>query len=193
MFYLILARDSKNGIGKDGKLPWRLKKDMQFFKKITTSKDLAETEQEFGLQSSILRTSITRNSIIMGRKTYFSIPEKYRPLPGRYNIVLTSSEDFVCGPDVQSIGSVDVLKSFESYGKQDYYQFIAGGSSVYNEFFSLKETTRIYLTEVAGDFKCDTFINDFPEEFKEISCSEDFVENDITFRFKLFQRQAINL
>jgi len=64
-FSIVIAVDDKNGIGKEGALAWSIKEDMQFFKHITTN------TQKKGKQ----------NAVIMGRKTWESIPEKYRPLP----------------------------------------------------------------------------------------------------------------
>ena len=63
----ILAIDSKNGISKNGVIPWKSKKDMSFFYNVTK-----------------------RNVVIMGKNTYFSIPQEYRPLKNRLNIVYTS-------------------------------------------------------------------------------------------------------
>ena len=73
-FDIIVAFGSKDrGIGVTGGLPWRLRQDMNFFKTKTT-----ETKDSF-----------KRNCCIMGRTTYYSIPEKFRPLPNRLNIVLS--------------------------------------------------------------------------------------------------------
>lgn len=83
---VIVATTSRGGIGKDGALPWTLPEDMAHFKKVTTA-----------LPPGVVDRS---NAVIMGRKTWESIPEKFRPLPGRINVVLTKAcEDlnmFVC-------------------------------------------------------------------------------------------------
>ena len=68
----ILACTKKGGIGLNGKLPWRIKEDMMLFKKITTT----------------TAATISQNAVIMGRKTWESIPKKFRPLPNRINIIL---------------------------------------------------------------------------------------------------------
>jgi len=73
---LIVCATKTNGIGQAGKLPWRLKEDMKFFKHLTT---LAPPEQ--------------KNVVIMGRKTWQSIPEKFRPLSNRINIVVSRQTD----------------------------------------------------------------------------------------------------
>jgi dihydrofolate reductase len=62
---IILAVDKENGIGKQGNLPWKLKSDMIYFREVTTT--------------TLQKDKI--NAIIMGRKTWESIPEKFRPLP----------------------------------------------------------------------------------------------------------------
>ena len=72
-FSIILAVDEKNGLGKDNDLAWRISADLKYFKKITAStKDFSNT-----------------NAVVMGRKTWESIPQKYRPLPYRINCVLS--------------------------------------------------------------------------------------------------------
>ena len=69
---VVVAATRKGGIGKDGGLPWRIPADMAFFKQVT----LAAAEGR-------------RNAVVMGRKTWESIPAKFRPLPGRLNVVLS--------------------------------------------------------------------------------------------------------
>lgn len=74
-FNAIFATDSERGFALDGnELPWRISKDMKYFKNVTSGDD-----------------STKRNIVIMGRKTWESIPEKFRPLPNRINIILSSS------------------------------------------------------------------------------------------------------
>lgn len=72
---LIVACTASNGIGKNGNLPWRLSKEMGYFARVTTSTPANK-----------------RNAVIMGRKTWESIPDKFRPLKERINIVVTSRD-----------------------------------------------------------------------------------------------------
>jgi dihydrofolate reductase len=79
---LIVAATRDNGIGINGNLPWRIKKDMDFFKNLTSS---------LGMQEAPILGKTVINVTIMGRVTWESIPAKFRPLPGRLNIVLSRS------------------------------------------------------------------------------------------------------
>lgn len=69
---LIVCATKSNGIGQSGRLPWRLKHDMNFFKHVTT-----------------LAAPTRKNVVVMGRKTWESIPERFRPLSNRINIVIS--------------------------------------------------------------------------------------------------------
>ncbi|XP_059141203.1 dihydrofolate reductase-like [Physella acuta] len=71
---IIVAACNNNGIGIEGRLPWRLKSDMSFFKQITLRTQDAEK----------------KNAVIMGKNTWLSIPSKFRPLVGRINVVLST-------------------------------------------------------------------------------------------------------
>ena len=88
-FALIVAADRNGGIGTLNSLPWKLSGDMKFFRLVTTG----------ALGSSVLDRIVVHpdakeNAVIMGRKTWDSIPAKFRPLPGRFNIVLSRNEQF---------------------------------------------------------------------------------------------------
>ena len=76
-FSIIVAATSNLGIGKNNQLPWRLNGDMQTFKRIT----------------SVSPSNDCINVVIMGRKTYESIPLKFRPLSNRINIILSRNPD----------------------------------------------------------------------------------------------------
>jgi hypothetical protein len=80
----IVACTRDGGIGKEGKLPWKLSGDMAYFKRVTL-----DTEDVPG----------ARNAVIMGRKTWESIPNSFRPLPGRLNVVLSRNPKSINLPD----------------------------------------------------------------------------------------------
>ncbi|KAE9586633.1 putative dihydrofolate reductase, Thymidylate synthase [Lupinus albus] len=80
-YQVVVAATRDMGIGKDGILPWRLPSDLKYFKEITT------TTADPG----------KKNAVVMGRKSWESIPLAYKPLPGRLNVVLTRSGSIVRG------------------------------------------------------------------------------------------------
>jgi len=110
---LILAVDEKNGIGKNNDLAWRIKADMLYFKDITTA---TQNENK-------------QNAVIMGRKTWESIPEKFRPLPKRKNIVL-SRQYFD-----ETLSFTSIESALAELEKDDEVEniFIIGGAQIYNE------------------------------------------------------------
>ncbi|HEX8515577.1 MAG TPA: dihydrofolate reductase [Bacteroidia bacterium] len=143
MISLIVAVGENNVIGKDNKLIWHLPADMKFFKEKTTG-----------------------HCIITGRKNYESIPEKFRPLPNRTNIIITRQDDYKA-PGAIVVNSVDAaLERAKATGDEEI--FIIGGAEIFRQ--SLHFTDRIYLTVIYHFFEGDVF---FPEidmkEWKEIS------------------------
>ena len=93
-YQVVVAATRNMGIGKDGKLPWNLPSDLKFFKELTIS------TSDPG----------KKNAVVMGRKTWESIPLKYRPLPGRLNLVLTRSGSL----DIATVENVVVCGSMLS-------------------------------------------------------------------------------
>lgn len=93
-YQVVVAATREMGIGKDGVLPWKLLGDLKFFKELTVStSDPAK-----------------KNAVIMGRKTWESIPVKSRILPGRLNVILTRSGSF----DFATVENVVICGSMQS-------------------------------------------------------------------------------
>ncbi|RRT46746.1 hypothetical protein B296_00048318 [Ensete ventricosum] len=171
-YQVVVAATQDMGIGKDGSLPWKLPSDLKFFKEVTmTTSDPSK-----------------RNAVIMGRKTWESIPPQNRPLPGRLNVVLTRSGSFdiataenilMCG----SLSSALELLAATPYCLSIERVFVIGGGQVLRYFFflcTLKELCillehliyspccrealnapgceAIHLTDIETSFQCDTFI-----------------------------------
>lgn len=191
------------GIGFKGQLPWSLKQEMKYFRKLTTSTfDENKT-----------------NAVIMGRKTYYSIPPKFRPLKGRLNVVLTRhheklTEEMKAELEANSNLRVSsslphTLQMLEQSGDSIEEIFIIGGAEVYNQL--MKENSdlidAIYLTEVkyGNQLEMDAFFNldtkvwckspddKLVEYLKSKKLDEEFttcnnVENEFTYDFTLWEK-----
>lgn len=167
-FACIVAADLNNGIGFQGKLPWpTIPEDFRFFKE-TTMQTIAPFKQ---------------NAVIMGRKTWDSIPEKFRPLPDRLNIVVSSTLQLPPDRALQ-MSSVDEAVRFASAVKNIENTYVIGGANVYAYAFDHPLCARIYLTRINKIFEADVFIPAFTDRFKferEIKIGE---HNGLEYRFE---------
>tara|TARA_B100000902_G_C27201327_1_gene859214 strand:+ start:457 stop:963 length:507 start_codon:yes stop_codon:yes gene_type:complete len=128
---LIVAASENNIIGKENDLPWNLPDDMLFFKKKTLG-----------------------STVIMGRKNYLSIPQKYRPLPNRFNIVLTTNPSFLA-KECLVLNSLE--EAINTGKKRDEDVFIIGGGTLYRYALQKKLIDVIYLTRIHAVIKGDTY------------------------------------
>jgi dihydrofolate reductase len=127
---LIAALAKNRTIGKNNDLPWHLPDDMKYFMQTTKG-----------------------HYVIMGRKNYDSIPEKFKPLPNRTNIVVTRKKNFIA-PGCIVVNSLDEGINLAKDANEKEV-FIIGGAEIYN--LSLSVATRLYLTEINGNIEGDTF------------------------------------
>lgn len=167
-FDIVVAVDSENGIGKNNSIPWRLPADLRYFKKLTTS--AAPGKQ---------------NAVIMGRKTWESLPPKSCPLKDRLNIVLSSKTISLPEGVVQARSLRDALHL--ACTKDVDRCFVIGGGKVYEEALRLDELNSVYLTQVYGNFDCDVF---FPVDTRltVIDESSRNEENGISFAYRTLRR-----
>ncbi|KAG9674861.1 Peroxin-3, partial [Aureobasidium melanogenum] len=177
---LIVATTAKNGIGKNGTLPWpMLKKEMAYFARVTKrvpgaasmpdTSLLAETSSQLSDSSEVAATANIQppqNVVVMGRKTWESIPPKFRPLPQRTNVVISRSkkldgvgEDVVVGDSISSALSTLVAKVKEGQAAPLGRVFVIGGAAIYKQALDMEQAKSILLTRVEGEWDCDT---DFP-------------------------------
>lgn len=149
--HLIVAMEPNYGIGYNNKIPWRIKEDLKLFKAITTS----------------VQKYDSKNIVVMGRKTWDSIPEKYKPLPNRINVVLsttmTLSKEFTDKyPDTFVFSDFENMEKFlENKFLLDYENiFFIGGKSIYEyalnthcDFVHISHVKKIYKTDVQFPFE----------------------------------------
>ena len=156
---LIVAMDSKRGIGKNNDLMWHLPADMNFFKETT------------------------RNQIVvMGRKNYDSIPEKYRPLPNRLNVILTRNKGFKAENCLVFNSLNECLDHFKD--EKERKVFIIGGGEIYKMARDSNVLNEMYITYVDGFFDADTFFPEFDEnKWKNQIISEQSIDEKHKYGF----------
>ena len=165
-FAVIACVDNKNGIGKDGTIPWDSPSDRKFFSLVTTGTGYADKY----------------NVVLMGRKTYESLPARFKPLPNRINIILSrsingiqimnaktenstvsqkqSSNGFINASSTQlPIVYVNSLTSALEWVSANETicekLFICGGQDIYEEALLHPLCRTVYLNHITGDYKCD--------------------------------------
>ncbi len=171
-FSIIVATDLQRCIGVGGQLPWKLKADLKHFQEITT-----ETSDP-----------AKQNAVIMGRKTWDSLPERSRPLSKRLNVVLSRSA-LVLPEGVLAEASLDAALEELGHRAKIEQAFVIGGGSVYAEAIGHPACRRIYLTEIQTTVAGDTFFPAIPEMFRQVSASETLAEGQLSFRYLVFERQ----
>ncbi len=141
---IIVAATHNRVIGKDNDLIWNLPVDMNFFK-----------EQTKGFP------------VIMGRKNYESIPHKYRPLPGRKNIILSRQSDY---PVAEGVTVATELKGALERAEEEGSDkaFIIGGGQIYSAALEAGLVDRMLITWVDTALDGDAFFPEFEEEDWEI-------------------------
>lgn len=150
---VLVAMDTNRGIGINNQLPWHIPEDLIRFKQQTTGQ-----------------------AIIMGRKTWESLPKA--PLPNRLNIVLSRNPDAfnVPVPVVSTLAAG--IRTAQEAGVSTTY--IIGGATVYQQTIQEKIATQLIITQVSGSWECDTHFPD-PEPFYQLDHVEDrFVSQSIT-------------
>jgi len=159
---LVVAHDKNRWIGKDNKIPWKIAEDMAFFKTLTSG-----------------------HVCVMGKNTWESLPNKFRPLPNRKNVVVSSS--YKNNPDLllKSIYNLDAFDDvwnvqtpkdaieISKINWPDKEIFIIGGSEIYKYFIENDFLDRMFITEVNLDVEGDTKFPNFDEskwDVQQIRC-----------------------
>ncbi|KAI1315318.1 hypothetical protein EDD11_000979 [Mortierella claussenii] len=109
-FAIVVAADLANGIGLRGGLPWRLRKDMAFFAKLTSKVVLEQGQEQHQDHAAITRV----NACIMGRRTWESIPIKFRPLISRLNIIVSRNPHYLDDKPEKNHPLVALVPSLEA-------------------------------------------------------------------------------
>lgn len=143
-YAVVVAKCENGGIGYQGTMPWSLRSELARFYRLTTT----------------VRDPSKCNAVIMGRKTWDSLPVRYQPLPKRLNIILTRHPEGLL-PDpsqVLTAGSLQEAMSLLTRSPHDLQVervFVIGGESLYNEAIDDLQCVALYVTQVEGSYKCD--------------------------------------
>ncbi len=164
---LIYARAANGVIGKDNAMPWHLPEDLAHFKRQTQG-----------------------CPVIMGRKTWDSLPARFRPLPGRLNIVLT--RDAATAAQLQAEGAL-ALASLEqaiahcaALADPPAELWIMGGAQIYAQALPLAQ--RVIVTEIAQDFDGDAHAPELGPEWRETARESHVAASGLGYDFASYER-----
>lgn len=157
---LILARARNGVIGARNTLPWHLPEDLAHFKRTTLG-----------------------CPVIMGRKTWDSLPPKFRPLPGRLNVVVTRQPDWSADGAVvaHSLQAACIACPPESTA------WVIGGAELYAQALALASTA--VVTEIDADFEGDAFAPQFGSDWVQTARASHGSSTGLNFSFVTYQKQ----
>lgn len=158
---LVVAAAENNSIGKDNQLLWHLPNDLKFFKNTT-----------WGMP------------VIMGRKTFESVN---KPLPGRFNIVITRQNNWNAEKVIVAAGLQDALRKAADTNCKE--AFIIGGGEIFVQ--SMEIADKIYLTRVHASIEGDTFFPAIDEVKWQLTTNIDFAADEkhaFPYSFQTWER-----
>lgn len=170
MINIIAAMSKNHVIGRDGTIPWSIPRDLQFFRDMTENR-----------------------AVIMGRKTWESLP--VRPLPNRFNIVVTSRKDLMSGIQGIAGGLTDnldmAITMAVTFGHQRI--FLIGGGGIYQEAMERDLVDNMYLTVIHQNIKGDTYfpqINPFGWDVFTLEDHDDLQTNKLPYSIYHFSKRV---
>jgi dihydrofolate reductase len=158
---LIFARAANGVIGKDNAMPWHLPEDLAHFRALTQG-----------------------HPVIMGRRTWDSLPPRFRPLPGRSNIVVTRQENF----DEKGAQPAPSLDYALQLCEQSTEVWVIGGEQIYA--LALPLADRVEVTEIHQDFEGDAYAPTLGPEWQEATREAHVSTGGLPFSFVRYERRA---
>jgi thymidylate synthase len=165
---LIVAFCKKFGIGFQNQIPWNIRPDLIHFQKLTKG-----------------------HVVVMGRKTYDSLPAQNKPLKDRLNVVITNTPELYLSHDKNELIYLTYKKFYDFlYTIRKKNVFVIGGTSIYNLFNHIS-FDNIHVTYIEKEITCDRFF-EFPNFYKLVHASEAFFSDteQCTYRFLKYQRDG---
>ena len=156
---LIYARSRNGVIGRDGQLPWHLPADLAHFKQTTLGQ-----------------------AVVMGRKTWDSLPERFRPLPGRTNIVITRQTDWHAPGALVAHSLEQAMSLCPAPGPL----WVIGGAEIYAQALPLAST--VVVTEIDVEVQGDAHAPKLGTEWKEMSRLLQQNEDGLSYSFVIYKK-----
>ncbi len=160
---LIFARAANGIIGKDNAMPWHLPEDLAHFKRLTQG-----------------------CPVVMGRKTWDSLPPRFRPLPGRSNIVVTRQRDWQADGAMRAASLPEALRLCGDV--PDIW--VIGGADIYRQAEPL--AARAEVTEIAQDFDGDAYAPVLGPAWQETARAPQLAASGLSFAFVTYQKNQGN-
>ncbi len=159
---LIYARAANGGIGLNNAMPWHLPEDLAHFKQLTMG-----------------------GTVIMGRKTWDSLPARFRPLPGRTNIVVTRQDAWQAEGALRATSLEHALELARPHGEAVWAM---GGAQIYAQALPLADGVEV--TEIHQDFVADAFAPVLGPEWRETARSpvQQSTAGGLPFSFVSYRR-----
>jgi dihydrofolate reductase len=155
---LIMARARNGAVGKDGALPWHLPEDLAHFKQMTLG-----------------------SPVIMGRKTWDSLPPRFRPLPGRTNIVVTRQPDWQASGASRAASLADAIELCAGAAKA----WVIGGAQLWMQALPIANTAEV--TEIEATFEGDVFAPDFGASWQEAKRERHLSATGLDYSFVTYE------
>jgi dihydrofolate reductase len=155
-----VARDGV--IGRDNGIPWWIPEDVRRFREVTLG-----------------------HPVVMGRRTWDSLPDRFRPLPGRRNVVVTRNDEWRARGAERAASLEDALRLLDGAERV----FVIGGAELYAE--ALPRADELLLTEIGHDVEGDTFFPSWDRAlFEEVSRDDGLSETGIPYAFVTYRRRG---
>jgi dihydrofolate reductase len=160
---LIWAQAHNRVIGKDGVMPWHMPEDLAHFKRVTLG-----------------------HPVIMGRKTWDSLPARFRPLPNRTNIVITRQTDWLASHAPSGVQAYPSLEAaLDAVYKHDEV-WVIGGAQIYAQALPL--ASRVVVTHIDASFDGDAFAPELSKAWTRVNHEAHIAINGLPYAFSIFQR-----
>jgi dihydrofolate reductase len=155
---LIYARARNGVIGREGALPWHLPEDLAHFKRVTLG-----------------------HPVIMGRKTWDSLPARFRPLPGRMNVVVTRQTDW----HAEGARRASSIQEAVAWCAGESQAWVIGGAELYRHALPLASVA--VVTEIDADFEGDVSMSSLPVSWHEVQRETHRSATGLAFSFVTYQ------